>query len=92
VAVETQADRVLISVLDHGTGIPESQHRRIFERFTQVATDKATGGLGLGLWLTERLVQTMGGQVLLTSAPGQGATFTVELPRRTVPATVSLMN
>ncbi len=92
VAIDTRGERVLISVRDHGVGIPLNEHRRIFERFTQVATDKVTGGLGLGLWLTERLVQSMGGQVLLTSAPGEGATFTVDLPRRTAPATVSLTN
>ncbi|HXU63838.1 MAG TPA: ATP-binding protein [Polyangia bacterium] len=90
IQVETDAtgDRVVIVVRDHGVGIPADEQGRIFERFTHVSTEKVTGGLGLGLWLTERLVQGMGGRVLLTSAPGQGATFTVELPRRTVPATV----
>ena len=90
VSVDASADRVVITVRDGGIGIPAAEHRRIFERFTQVSTEKVTGGLGLGLWLTERLVQTMGGRVLLTSAPGEGAAFAIELPRRTVPATVKV--
>ncbi len=92
VALDPSDERVVITVRDHGIGIPAAEHRRIFERFTQVSTEKVTGGLGLGLWLTERLVQAMGGRVLLTSAPGEGAAFTVELPRRTAPATVRITN
>jgi signal transduction histidine kinase len=82
--------QVTIAVRDHGIGIAPADHRRIFERFEQVSTDKSTGGLGLGLWITQQLVEVMGGRVLLTSALGEGSTFTIELPRYTTAASLSV--
>jgi len=72
----------LLKVTDTGIGIqPENLHR-IFDPFWQVeqkATRRATG-TGLGLTVTKRLANLLGGDVDVTSTPGQGTTFTVRLP------------
>jgi len=80
------ADRPVIRfhVTDTGIGIPEDQQKKIFRPFAQVdqadAMVRLDGGTGLGLSISKRLVQRMGGRLLLDSEPGQGSTFTVELP------------
>lgn len=66
-----------ISVIDNGPGIPEERHERVFEPFH---TTKGTRGTGLGLAVTERIVQEHGGRIHLSSGEGQGATFRVILP------------
>jgi signal transduction histidine kinase len=74
---------VKIVVTDTGIGIPSDQHERIFEEFTQVddRRNRSHQGTGLGLPLSRRLVQLMGGTLGLDSEPGRGSTFTVNLPR-----------
>lgn len=67
-------------VTDHGPGIAEEDHARIFDRYTR--SSRKGQGLGLGLWIARQLARAMGGDVTVRSAPGQGATFVVELPRR----------
>jgi PAS domain S-box-containing protein len=69
-------------VRDHGPGIPESEHRRIFERFERAVSTRHHGGLGLGLWISRQIVLSHGGDVHVVSVPGQGAAFTVTLPRQ----------
>jgi len=75
---------VEIVVTDSGQGIPADVLPHIFERFRQAdsSSQRAHGGLGIGLALVKHLVEVHGGSVEATSAgPGQGATFTVKLPR-----------
>ncbi|MEY2930091.1 MAG: hypothetical protein RL033_840 [Pseudomonadota bacterium] len=73
---------VQVVVRDDGTGIPSDQIDTIFELFQQGPASRRKGGLGLGLSVTKQLVEGHGGQILVTSAgAGQGATFTVRLPR-----------
>jgi two-component system, sensor histidine kinase and response regulator len=64
-------------VRDTGIGIPAEQQQRIFEAFTQVdaSSTRRHGGTGLGLAITSQLVQLMGGELKLQSAPGSGSTF-----------------
>jgi signal transduction histidine kinase len=69
------------SVSDQGIGIDPADHERIFERFGRAASSRHFAGLGLGLWATREIVQRMGGAVRVRSALGQGATFTVALPK-----------
>jgi signal transduction histidine kinase len=72
----------LIQVRDWGLGIAPEHHTRIFEKFYRVrsvATDAVTG-TGLGLTLVSRIVQAHGGTVHVSSALGQGSTFTIHLP------------
>ncbi len=72
---------LLLTIADTGIGIPVEQQERIFAPFEQAKqTDEMnTGGTGLGLTITRRLVDMMGGENLLESAPGQGATFRIIL-------------
>lgn len=80
-------DRVHLSVTDTGEGIPVDDQDRIFERFARVdsSRQRATGGSGLGLAITRELVSAMGGTVSVTSAIGDGSTFTIDLPGHQVP-------
>ncbi|MGD0992645.1 MAG: ATP-binding protein [Gemmatimonadales bacterium] len=71
-------DGVAVDVADDGPGIPKALHEKVFEPFF---TTKAEGeGTGLGLAICQGIVKEHGGRITLTSAPGAGATFTVELP------------
>ena len=85
VTVETKGDRARIAVRDHGIGIPREQWESIFDRFDRGAVPRDTAGLGLGLYIVDRLVRAHGGTVALDSVVGKGSTFTVELPRRADP-------
>jgi signal transduction histidine kinase len=69
-----------IDVVDHGTGIGSCDQDRIFEPFERAVTSRSFGGLGVGLWTARRILQASGGDVLVASAPGRGATFTIRLP------------
>lgn len=66
------------TVSDQGKGIAHEDHDRIFGRFERGAEDG--GSAGLGLAIARRLAQSMGGDISLVSAPGQGAQFTLSLP------------
>ncbi len=80
ISVEQQGDRARLAVTDHGRGIEPGQVRRIFDRFAQAVSAREYGGLGLGLYLVKQLVESHGGHIDVSSEPGHGATFTVELP------------
>ena len=83
-------DVVEIDVEDTGIGIPPAQLERIFEAFGQVdaSITRRYGGTGLGLTISRRLAQAMGGTLQVASTPGAGSRFTVvlRLPRATPPA------
>ena len=70
-----------LTVRDHGIGIAEQDHQRIFERFERAASEREFGGLGLGLWICRRIAEALGGQIAVSSTLGQGARFTVRLPK-----------
>jgi signal transduction histidine kinase len=73
---------VTLCVEDSGIGMTAEQQRHVFGRFVQAELPPLGGGLGIGLWLTGRLVAAMKGRVTVESRIGQGAKFTVQLPRR----------
>jgi two-component system, OmpR family, sensor kinase len=68
---------VAVEVVDQGPGIPPELMSRVFERF---AHDGSSGGLGLGLYLASRIAAAHGGSLTVTSPPGAGARFRLELP------------
>lgn len=70
----------LLSVRDEGIGIPPAELERIFGRFERAAPGLAYGGLGLGLYITRQIARAHGGEIRAESRPGEGSTFTVELP------------
>ncbi|HEU4628410.1 MAG TPA: CHASE domain-containing protein [Gemmatimonadaceae bacterium] len=72
---------VRVAVTDHGSGISPADQERIFEEFVQLPS-AATGGTGLGLPISRRLAHLLGGALHVTSAVGQGSTFTLDLPAR----------
>jgi PAS domain S-box-containing protein len=69
----------LVEIRDRGIGIAAEDADRIFEKFAR-AVPRAYGGLGLGLYITRRLVEAHGGTISVESALGQGSTFRVRLP------------
>jgi len=76
--VERRDNMIAATVADEGPGIAEADQERIFERYERVGD--APGGIGLGLAISRRLARSMGGDILLQSAPGNGARFTLLLP------------
>lgn len=79
---EDQREWLQISVKDTGIGIEPALQARLFDPFMQAESRIATryGGTGLGLSICQRLAKLMGGEIELTSQPGQGTTLTVTLP------------
>jgi len=73
---------VRLVVRDEGPGIPLEHQERIFGQFERATASGEVPGMGLGLWLVRRIVTAHGGTVTLDSRPGEGATFSVLLPRR----------
>lgn len=80
IACAEDGARAVLTVRDHGVGIEPSSFHRIFERFERASSARHYGGLGLGLFFARCIVEAHGGTIRVESAPGQGATFTVELP------------
>jgi signal transduction histidine kinase len=83
--VNVHVDRVgttaRLEVTDHGAGIAPDEQERIFARSQRGSSSRGkASGAGLGLWITRRLVESMGGEIHVASTQGQGSTFSVELP------------
>jgi signal transduction histidine kinase len=85
--VRSDGDEAWIAVTDRGLGIAEADIPRIFERFQQLDAShtRRVGGVGLGLYLSERAAKALGGRIEVQSEVGEGSTFTLCLPRRFKP-------
>ncbi|MEO8603118.1 MAG: ATP-binding protein, partial [bacterium] len=85
VAVEPIEGALRFVIADSGIGIEPSELPHLFEPFHQAhgARSRRAGGAGLGLYIVGRLVELLGGQIAVQSAPGSGTTFAVTLPLET---------
>jgi len=81
VIVRTQDSAAQLVVRDHGIGIPPGDQARVFGRFERAVPSEHYGGLGLGLYVVQSIVEQLGGHVTCESVPSEGSTFTVVLPR-----------
>ena len=75
----TPSGKATISVTDQGIGIPEECQPRLFERFYRIDKNRSRslGGTGLGLAIVKHIAQLHGGEVMVSSKPGEGAKFTI---------------
>jgi len=80
VLVQSENGHAIVSVIDHGPGIPEAELEHIFERFYRLDESRTSKGAGLGLAIVRRLVELHGGRVWATSESGKGSTFTFTIP------------
>ena len=83
IGLEAHDGSVTIRVTDHGPGIPEEFHERIFMRFSQADSSdtREKGGTGLGLAISKAIVERHGGKIGFETRAGEGTTFYVTLPR-----------
>jgi predicted ATPase/signal transduction histidine kinase len=79
-ATGEDASAAWLSVTDHGIGIDPANQGQLFERFARAVSARNYGGLGLGLYISRKLVETHRGTIRVDSKPGRGSTFTVTLP------------
>ena len=82
VTMELQEQEGILSVSDHGLGIPIEEQPHLFQKFYRLDSqdDKETYGYGLGLYLCRRLIEAMNGRIWVESSLGHGATFRLALP------------
>jgi signal transduction histidine kinase len=80
---ENGGDWITLAVTDTGIGMTPEQMGKLFQEFSQASSSTASkyGGTGLGLVISRRFCQMMGGDITVKSEPGRGSTFTIRLPR-----------
>jgi signal transduction histidine kinase/CheY-like chemotaxis protein len=81
-------NNIVLSIIDTGIGIAPNKHGAVFKEFTQAhdGIEKKFGGTGLGLTISKRIVELLGGSILLESEEGKGTIFTITLPYVPAPA------
>ncbi len=82
ISTQKKDDEVLVSVQDNGIGIDEERQKIIFDKFTRLENEMAAdaSGSGIGLYLTDQIMNLHGGHIDVLSTPGKGSTFTVHIP------------
>ena len=84
VRLDSEDQNIRLDVTDHGIGIAEKDHERIFKRFEKLGDDHPSTRFGLGLWISREVVSAMTGTIEVSSRLGEGSTFRVELPKASV--------
>nr|WP_091145561.1 sensor histidine kinase [Novosphingobium sp. CF614] len=79
IRLEALGERARVIVADQGPGLSDEQQARVFEKFERLGRS-GDGGSGLGLYISRSIARAMGGDLLVESAPGQGARFILEVP------------
>ncbi len=80
ITIDDTIDRLHVTIIDHGPGVPEADRARLFTRFSRGAAQTSGDGTGLGLYVSKQLLRTMGGELWLEPAgEGRGAAFTLSL-------------
>jgi signal transduction histidine kinase len=85
VSARGDGPHVMVAVKDGGIGISKADQARIFHAFERVASVHRVGGLGLGLYIGRRIAEAHGGTLTVSSEPGHGSTFVLDLPREAAP-------
>lgn len=78
--LKSELGQVILEVQDLGSGICPEEQKKIFQRFGRASEHKNMAGFGMGLYIVQQIVEAHGGDVHVSSEPGKGATFTVEIP------------
>ncbi|MCR4891779.1 MAG: HAMP domain-containing histidine kinase [Lachnospiraceae bacterium] len=81
VVLESQEDKVTLTVEDNGIGIPDEEQEKIFERFYRVDSSRSVPGTGLGLSMVMKIIQYHKGSLSLDSKEGKGSRFTIHFPK-----------
>jgi signal transduction histidine kinase len=70
----------VVDVADTGPGIPEDEHPMLFDEFQRLGTARRTTGAGIGLAISQRIAEALGGRITVRSSPGHGSVFSLWLP------------
>lgn len=82
VKLARETEKILITIQDQGPGLSEDDQRQLFQKFTRLSPRPTAGehSSGLGLFISQKLIQAMQGEIMCQSSPGQGTSFIVRLP------------
>ena len=80
VIIDKKEKSIIVTVRDHGVGIPEAEQKRLFIRFFRASNVQNIQGTGLGLYIVKRYIDLIGGKIEIQSAANKGTSISIELP------------